>query len=154
MLSKTTIRNFTIAILIALSLELYSPRAIFVPNIETIKISGTGAGVSTRYLGAVESNINFDIKDLQDLGINTYRIYGGGMSRWEPADDGKYGLPSIDEIKTNPNIINWAQWDQIMTNPPQGSDYWWSGQRGTVWPGNAWTIFNSLKQANIRPVVR
>ncbi|MEG4074877.1 hypothetical protein QUA30_19640 [Microcoleus sp. Pol14C2] len=60
--------------------------------------------VSTRYIGAVEGNINFDIKDLQDLGINTYRIYGG-MSRWEAEDDdGKYGWPSLDEIKTNPNI--------------------------------------------------
>ncbi|MGB7891001.1 MAG: hypothetical protein WCF82_03620 [Microcoleus sp.] len=80
MLSKTIILNFTIDLLIALSLELYSPRATFAQNIETIKSSGTAAGVSTRYIGAVEGNINFDIKDLQDLGINTYRIYGG-MSR-------------------------------------------------------------------------
>lgn len=40
-----------------------------------------------------------------------------------------------------------------MTDPPQGSDYWWSGEPGTVWQGNARTIFNTLKQANIRPVV-
>ncbi|MEG4171359.1 hypothetical protein [Microcoleus sp. S13_C3] len=45
MCSKRIIRNFTIAILIALSLELYSPTAIFVQNIETIKISGNAAGV-------------------------------------------------------------------------------------------------------------
>ncbi|MEG4853513.1 hypothetical protein QUB10_21835 [Microcoleus sp. B5-D4] len=153
MLSKTRLLNLLLGFLIALSLELFSGTTTFAQNIETIKISGTAAGVSTRYIGAVEGNINFDIKDLQDLGINTYRIYGG-MSRWEAEDDdGKYGWPSIDEIKTNPNIINSAHWDQIMTNPPQGSDYWWSGQPGTVWQGNARTIFNTLKETNIRPVV-
>ena len=153
MFSKTTIRNLTIAFLTALILELCSPRAIFAQNAAAIKISGSAAGVSTRYIGAVEGNINFDLKDLQDLGINTYRIYGG-MSRWEREDDdGKYGWPSIDEIKINPNIINWAHWDKIMTDPPQGSDYSWSGEPGTVWQGNARTIFNTLKQANIRPVV-
>jgi hypothetical protein len=74
---------------------LFSGTTSFPQNIETIKISGTAAGVSTRHIGAVEGNINFDIKDLQDLGINTYRIYGG-MSRWEPEDDdGKYGWPEI-----------------------------------------------------------
>ncbi|MEG3840903.1 hypothetical protein [Microcoleus sp. herbarium14] len=153
MFSKTTIRNLTIGFLIALILELCSPRAIFAQNAAAIKISGTAGAVSTRYIGAVEGNINFDLKDLQDLGINTYRIYGG-MSRWEREDDdGKYGWPSIDEIKINPNLINWAYWDKIMTDPPQGSDYSWSGEPGTVWKGNARTIFNTLKQANIRPVV-
>ena len=137
----------------AIGIGLFSGTTTFAQNIETIKFSGKAAGVSTRYIGAVEGNINFDIKDLQDLGINTYRIYGG-MSRWEAEDDdGKYGWPSIDEIKANPNIINWAPWDRIMTDPPQGRDYWWSGGPGTVWQGNAKTIFNSLKQANIRPVV-
>ena len=153
MLSKTTILNLLLCLRIALSLELFSGTTSFPQNIETIKISGTAAGVSTRYIGAVEGNINFDIKDLQDLGINTYRIYGG-MSRWEPEDDdGKYGWPEIAQIKANPNMINWAHWDKMMTEPPNGSDYWWSGKPGTVWEGNARTIFSSLKQAKIRPVV-
>jgi hypothetical protein len=153
MLSKTVLRNFTIALSIVLILELFNPRAIFGQNTATLKFSNTPAGVSTRYIGAVEGNINFDIKDLQDLGVNTYRIYGG-MSRWEPEDDdGKYGWPSIAQIKANPQIINWEHWDKMMTDPPYGSDYWWSGEPGTVWQGNARTIFNSLKQANIRPVV-
>ncbi|MBV9385189.1 MAG: hypothetical protein JOZ78_02050 [Chroococcidiopsidaceae cyanobacterium CP_BM_ER_R8_30] len=125
----------------------------FAKNIETIKVYGTPWGISTRYIGAVEGNRNFDIADLQDLGINTYRIYGG-MSRWEAKDDdGVYGWPSIAAIKANPNIINWAWWDNVMTNPPKGSDYWWSESSGTVWHGNARTIFSKLKQANIRPVL-
>lgn len=153
MLSKTVIRNCIIGILIALGIEWCGVTTAFARDIATIKISGTAAGVSTRYIGAVEGNINFDLKDLQDLGINTYRIYGG-MSRWEPEDDdGKYGWPEIAQIKANPNIINWAHWDKMMTDPPYGSDYWWSGEPGTVWQGNARTIFNSLKQAKIRPVV-
>jgi hypothetical protein len=151
--SKTSIRNFTIALSIALILDLFNPRAIFGQNTATLKFSNTPTGVSTRYIGAVEGNINFDIKDLQDLGINTYRIYGG-MSRWEAEDDdSKYGWPAIAQIKANPNLINWAHWDKIMTDPPDGSDYWWSGEPGTVWQGNARTIFTTLKQANIRPVV-
>jgi hypothetical protein len=70
-LSKTIIRIFTIALLIAIGIELLGPIASFAQNIATIKFSGTAAGVSTRYIGAVEGNINFDLKDLQDLGINT-----------------------------------------------------------------------------------
>ncbi|MEG4577541.1 hypothetical protein QUA56_33485 [Microcoleus sp. N3A4] len=56
-------------------------------------------------------------------------------------------------MKVNPNIINWAHWDKIAIDPPKGSDYWWSGEPGTVWQGNSRNIFNTLKQANIRPAV-
>src|SRR5258706_11707083 len=40
-----------------------------------------------------------------------------------------------------------------MTTPPDNSDYWWSGTPGTTWQGNARTIFQSLKDAGIRPVL-
>jgi len=119
----------------------------------TITVSGSQWGVSTCYLGATEGNVRFDVTDLQDAGMNTYRIYGG-MSRWEAQDDdGVYGSPSIAEIKANVNAINWAWWDNVMTNPPNNSDYWWSGTPGTTWQGNARTIFAALKAAGIRPVV-
>jgi hypothetical protein len=52
----------------------------------TISVSGTQWGTSMCYIGATEGNARFDIEDLRDAGINTYRIYGG-MSRWEPQDD-------------------------------------------------------------------
>src|SRR2546429_4125669 len=84
-------------------------------------------GKSTCYIGAVEGSSRFNISDLKDLGINTYHIYGG-MSRWEAQDDGSvYGSPSIAQIKADPNVIDWARWDSVMTNPPDGSDYWWVG---------------------------
>ena len=40
-----------------------------------------------------------------------------------------------------------------MTTPPDNSDYWWSGAPGTTWQGNARTIFQTLKEAGIRPVL-
>jgi hypothetical protein len=108
--------------------------------------------VSTCFIGATEGNVRFELADLQDAGINTYRVYGG-MSRWEAQDDdGVYGLPSIAEIKADPNVVNWAWWDEVMTNPPGESDYWWSGE-DNLWQGNARTIFQGLKDAGIRPVL-
>jgi hypothetical protein len=118
----------------------------------TITVSGVQSAVGTCHIGATEGNVRFDAADLQDAGVNTYRIYGG-MSRWEAQDDdGIYGLPSIAEIKANPDVVNWAWWDEIMTSPPGGSDYWWSGDKN-LWQGNARTIFQSLKDAGIRPVL-
>src|SRR5215217_1247325 len=71
----------------------------------TIAVAGSQWGVSTCYLGATEGNVRFEAADLQDAGMNTYRIYGG-MSRWEAQDDdGAYGSPSIAEIKASVNAI-------------------------------------------------
>src|SRR5437773_6674528 len=96
----------------------------------TLTVSGTQWSVTSQYLGANEASSQFNINDLVDLGINTYRLYGG-MSRWEPTDDSStYGSPSIAEIEANPGVINWAFWDNIMTNPPGGSDYSWSASTG------------------------
>ncbi|MBE9111790.1 hypothetical protein IQ273_20495 [Nodosilinea sp. LEGE 07298] len=125
------------------------------PNstISEIKIYSSVIGVSTRYIGACEGNVNFSRADLEDLGLNTYRVYGG-MSRWEPEDDdGIYGLPTIAQIKANPDVIPWQVWDQVMTSPPQGSDYHFSGVPEELWQGNARSIFETLKQSHIRPVI-
>ena len=117
-----------------------------------ITVSGRPGGTSTCAIGATEGNVRFDIDDLVEAGLNTYGIYGG-MSRWEwDDDDGVYGAPTIAAIKANPNVIHWPWWDATMTTPPQGSDYWWSGQ-GNVWQGNARTIFSELKAAGIRPAL-
>jgi len=118
----------------------------------TLTVSGTQWGVSSAYLGANEGSSGFNIADLQDLGINTYRIYGG-MSRWEAQDDdGVYGSPTIDQIKANPGVINWAWWDNIMTNPPNGTDYWWSSD-AAPWMGNARTMLQQLHDNNIKVVL-
>ena len=120
---------------------------------DTITVHNTVLGNSTRYIGAVEGDVDFNPAHFRDLGINAYRIYGG-MSRWEAQDDdGVYGSPTITQIKANPNRVNWAWWDNVMTNPPQNSDYWWSGEPGKTWGGNARQIFRTLRQEGIRPIL-
>ena len=117
----------------------------------TITVNGKQWGQSTCYIGATEGSSRFNIADLTDLGINTYHIYGG-MSRWEPKDDSTvYGLPTIAQIKSNPNVINWKIWDNVMTNPPNGSDYSW--QSAPRWQGNARTLLGDLQAAHIRVIL-
>src|SRR5690349_5035 len=43
----------------------------------TLNVASKQWGMSTCYIGAVEGSSRFNIADLQDLGINTYKIYGG-----------------------------------------------------------------------------
>ncbi|GCE12642.1 hypothetical protein [Tengunoibacter tsumagoiensis] len=101
-------------------------------------------------IGAVEGSSGFKLADLQDLGINTYRIYGG-MSRWMIFDQHS-SIPSIEQVQTNPAVIDWSKWDAVMSSPPEGSDYWWVP--GTHrWQGNARTLFGSLQSARILPVL-
>lgn len=118
-----------------------------------IEVYDVSIGKSTEYLGACEGNVRFDESVIEDLGINTYRIYGG-MPRWEAVDDdGKYGWPTIEEIKADPDVINWRYWDRAMTFPENQSDYWFSGVPEDIWKGNARTIFQTLKDHQVRPVV-
>jgi hypothetical protein len=122
-------------------------------RVASVQIDNQVLGVSSHYIGTCEGNVNFNRNDLIDLGVNTYRIYGG-MSRWEPEDDdGIYGLPTIAQIKANPGIIPWQRWDNLMAHPPMDSDYAFSGTPTDLWQGSAQTIFSTLKQALIRPVV-
>ena len=122
-------------------------------NAITITVDTVSLGKSTQYIGACEGNVNFEEADLADLGINTYRIYGG-MSRWEAEDDdGRYGWPTIAQIKRNPDIIAWEQWDAVMTQPPRDTDYAFSGTPATLWQGSAETLFRTLQQGQIRPVL-
>lgn len=151
--TRRRVALFLIALTLSLACELTVWAAQTNSSTIAIEILDESLGVSTQYIGAVEGNANFDRADLEDLGINCYRLYGG-MSRWEPEDDdGVYGLPTIAQIKRDPNVINWARWDQIMTRPKTGSDYYFSGDPEQIWQGSAQTIFETLKQAQIRPVV-
>jgi hypothetical protein len=118
-----------------------------------LKVYASTVGTSSHYIGACEGNVAFDRADFDDLGLNTYRIYGG-MSRWETEDDdGIYGYPSIDQIKADPEVVNWAWWDRVMTQPTGGSDYAFSGDPATLWQGSASTLFATLKEGHIRPVL-
>lgn len=117
----------------------------------TITVNGQQEGNSTCYIGATEGSSRFNVADLLDLGVNSYHIYGG-MSRWEAQDDSNvYGYPTIQQIKANPNVINWKQWDAVMTNPPNGSDYSW--EPTPRWQGSARTLFSELQSAHIRVIL-
>lgn len=119
----------------------------------TIKVFGDQWGRSTRYIGANRGVTNFNIADFYDLGINTYRFYGG-MGPWEYLDDdGTFGNPTITDIKADPQVINWAWWDEIFTNPPEGSPFWYATEPGVGWKGNSRKIFGDLKNAGVKPVV-
>jgi hypothetical protein len=116
-------------------------------------VSGAPMGVSTAFIGGCEGSENFDVTHLTDLGINSYRIWGG-MGRWEWVDDdGVYGSPTIAEIKANPNVINWSWWDDAFNNPPNGSAYHWSYSPPLVWYGNDATMLQQLKDNGIEALI-
>ena len=118
----------------------------------TLTVSGTQWGITSQYLGANEGSSQFNINDLVDLGINSFRMYGG-MSRWEPTNaESTYGSPTIAQIEANPAVINWAFYDNIFTNPPAGSDYSWSASTG-IPPVTAATIISDLNAHNITPII-
>ena len=117
-----------------------------------LTITSREVGVTSCFIGATEGNVRFDPADLRDLGLNTYRVYGG-MSRWEAHDDdGAYGLPTIDEIKADPAVVPWQRWDAAMTEPPRDSDYSWSGDNH-LWRGSALDLFSALRANGVRPVL-
>jgi hypothetical protein len=95
-------RKGLLAVLVGMivSLALFASQALAATA--TVTVAGTQWGVSSCYIGATEGNVNFNINDFTDLGINTYRVYGG-MQRWEAQDDdGVFGSPTIAAIKSNP----------------------------------------------------
>ena len=117
----------------------------------TIMVNGQQWGESTCFIGVTEGSSRFSIADLEDLGVNSYHIYGG-MSRWEAQDDSNvYGYPTIAQIKANPDVINWKRWDDVMTSPVGGSDYSW--EPAPRWQGSARTLLGALQAAHIRIIV-
>lgn len=124
----------------------------------TVVVSGTINGLTEEDIGAVEGPCRFDITELADLGITNYRMYSG-MARLEPEDDdGVYGSPSIAEIKADPNVINWAFWDNIMT---YDNTYFWASGGNPPFEGDppAWApvsfvdIVGALNANGIKPVL-
>jgi len=114
----------------------------------SITVGAGQIGVTQANTGANEGAGGFNINDITDVGFKNYRIYGG-TGRYEPTDDGgAYGLPTIAEVKANPNIIDWATWDQQF-NRPDG--YFWSGYPSA--DVSTATILTSLKTAGVEPVI-
>jgi hypothetical protein len=104
----------------------------------SVSVDKSVLGQTTQYIGATEGGF-FNVDDLTDCGINTYRIWIG-MSDveycddddprgyvWEcdPAGNTQYGLPISDTIKVNPDVIDWEDWDAHINDP---SYRWRTGQ--------------------------
>ncbi len=93
----------------------------FAQTAATVTVSGTQAGVSTRYMG-IQGNGRETFTAATDLGINTWR-YFMGMDNFEPVDDKPgEGFPttnqlkaaSINEILNTNNLINWDAYEAIL----------------------------------------
>jgi hypothetical protein len=145
--------RFLLGTIITLMLAIESQANLLPITSASLNVYNSSIGLSTFYIGACEGDMDFRREDFIDLQINTYRIYGG-MSRWETEDDdGIYGYPSINQIKANPDLINWDWWDQVMSSPEGGSEYHFSGTPEERWQGNARTIFETLNDLKVRPVI-
>lgn len=80
---------------------------------EAITVSGTPMGISTRYMGVTGAPKAAFAPKFVDLGITTNRIFTD-VTSFEPTDDdAAYGTPTIDQIKSNINVIPWATWTTV-----------------------------------------
>lgn len=109
----------------------------------TFLVKDSVIGKSPKYIGANEGGI-FDVKDLVDCGINCYRIWTSMAELEWVDDDGVYGWPTIAEIKTNPDIIDWTYWDSVFSCPR------WSYSASPISFG---TIIDKCVTHNIEPIL-
>jgi hypothetical protein len=133
---------------------------IVVSEDASLTVSKAVLGKTTQYIGATEGGF-FDVDDLADCGINTYRIWIG-MSDVEYCDDNdprgydwgcdqtgntQYGLPISDTIKANPDVIAWEDWDAHVNDPA----YRWRTESN---PDTAYgAMVDQLTDQNILPVL-
>jgi hypothetical protein len=126
----------------------------------SVTVSQTVLGQTTQYIGATEGGY-FDVDDLLDCGINTYRIWIG-MSDVEYCDDDdprgyvwecdragntQYGLPISDTIKAHPEVIDWEDWDLHIDDP---SYRWRTGQNEDTAYGD---MIGELVAQDVLPVL-
>ena len=126
----------------------------------TITVSKSVIGVTPLYIGATEGGY-FSVSDLTDSGINTYRIWigmsdveycddddpGGYIWECDRAGNPQYGAPTVAEIKDNPNIINWENWDLHINDP---SYRWRTGSNPDTAYGE---MVSRLTQNGILPIL-
>lgn len=113
------------ALACCLGLAAASPAAALTVTVHDISTATTPACVGGNEGGVFRTN------DLVDCGINLYRIWTT-LGELEWADDDwraagtpgwptyptstYYGVPSIEEIKTNVGVIPWQVWEDAFTN--------------------------------------
>jgi hypothetical protein len=127
----------------------------------TLTVHDAVLGQTTTYIGATEGGY-FDIADLNDCGINTYRIWIGmsdveycddddsrGSYEWECTQTGNlnYGTPTSAAIKADTDVISWTVWDEHIDNPAYR---WRTGNN----PDTAFgAVVGDLQASGILPVL-
>jgi hypothetical protein len=153
---KTYVKYSILALAALLVLSLVVCGGMSLPaRAGVVTVTVSGSSFTSTYAGACEGGCRFDVNELVDSNVTSIRLWGG-MARWEyEDDDGVYGSPSIAQIEADPNAVNWAWWDNAMTNPPNGSDYWMMTGAGDLCSAqvSAADIFGGLKANGIMPLV-
>jgi hypothetical protein len=123
----------------------------------TITVHNTILGQTTTYIGATEAG-GFWIDDLNDLGINAYRLWTkmAELEWWDDDDavdgkwdDSEYGTPITAQIKADAvngftNTVPWAAWWDVRLDEVQSWRYGVQTRRG---------IIAALVENGIAPVV-
>lgn len=123
----------------------------------TITVHNAVLGRTTTYIGATEAG-GFWIEDLDDLGINAYRLWTkmAELEWWDDDDavdgnwdDSEYGTPITVQIKADAangftNTIPWADWWDERFDEVQAWRYGVQTRRG---------IITALVDSGITPVV-
>lgn len=122
----------------------------------TIVVSCTVVGATPTYIGATEAG-GLWIEDLEDVGINAYRLWTkmAELEWWDDDDaldglwdDSTNGIPTIAAIKADAasgftNTIPWAWWDARFNE----AQTWRYGQQ------TRHGIITALVQSGIAPIV-
>jgi hypothetical protein len=123
----------------------------------TITVHSTVLGQTTTYIGATEAG-GFWIDDLNDLGVNTYRLWTkmAELEWWDDDDavdelwdDSEYGSPTIAQIKADSGTgftttVPWADWWDVRFTEPQSWRYGTQSRQG---------IITALRNNGITPIV-
>jgi hypothetical protein len=129
-----------------------SSTASWQPSSASIVVGTTVLGQTTHYIGATEA-AGFWIEDVDDLGINTYRLWTkmAELEWWDDDDaldgqwdDSEYGSPTIAQLKADPSLVPWAGWWDARFDETQSWRYGVQTRRG---------IIAALVQNGITPVV-
>jgi len=79
-----------------------------------IVVTAQTAGITERSIGANEGDRAFNINDLVDAGVKNYRIYSAPPRFIWDSEGWAWGSVTIDQIKANPNLIDWTKWEAAI----------------------------------------
>jgi hypothetical protein len=84
------------------------------PGTYNITVTSQTDGITEKSIGANEGDGLFNISDLVDAGVKNYRIYSAPNRFIWDSEGWSWGSVTIDQIKANPNIIDWTKWEAAL----------------------------------------